>query len=251
MMFAPDKYREGIIVENKHWTERLFSFFVEVEIAPFTAGQFGRVGLEIEGEAVTRPYSFVNAPDDPVKEFYAITVSQGPLSPKLATLKPGDTVWVANQANGFLCLDGLPPGKHLWLLSTGTGLGPFLSILRTASPWQRFEKIILIHAVRTEKEANYRQAIQQLVAEHPTQFKPIHFVSRETVPWALSGRIPQAIENGALEEKAECCFNPTDSQVMICGNPGMVQDVAETLKARGLTRNRRKTPGNMSVEAYW
>lgn len=250
-MFDTDKYCKGTVVENRHWTDNLFSLFIEVEIAPFVAGQFGRLGLEINGESISRPYSFVNAPDDPIKEFYAITVPQGPLSPELAIRKPGDVVWVGVRANGFLRLDEVPQGKHLWLVSTGTGLGPFLSILRTKTPWERFEKIILIHAVRTAKEATYREDIQGFADSYPEQFVSVHFVSREEVSWALSGRIPSAIESGTLEEKAACRFHSYDSQVMICGNPSMVKDVTEVLKVRGLKRNRRKTPGNISVEAYW
>lgn len=250
-MLDPNKYKQGIIVENKRWTEHLFSLCIEVEINPFEAGQFGRVGVVLDGEGITRPYSFVNAPDEKIKEFYAIVVPEGPLTAQLVALKPGDPAWVGLGANGFLKLSEVPQGKHLWLVSSGTGLGPFLSILKTPEPWGRFEKIILIHAVRKEDEATYRDTMKQFEAQYGEQFMPIHFISREATNWAFSGRIPAAIENGQLEEKARCKFSAQDSQVMICGNPEMVKDVSAILQARGLARNRRKTPGNISVETYW
>ena len=108
-----------------------------------------------------------------------------------------------------------------------------------------------MHAVRTVAEASYRDLMQTLVAQHPQQFQVIHFVSREQTDFALPGRIPQAITQGVLEEKAACVIDAASSQVMLCGNPEMVKDSTAVLEARGLTRNRRRTPGHITVEAYW
>ncbi len=245
------KYAEGTVVENKHWTNRLYSLRVDVETDLFQAGQFGKLALMIDGEQVARPYSYVNAPGDPIKEFYSIVVSAGRLSSKLAELQSGDSVLVAKSPVGFLVLDEIPHGKHLWLISTGTGIGPFLSILKTATPWQRFEKVILIHAVRMIKEASYRDILRQFAAQHPNQFTLVHFVSREQSDFALPGRIPAAIRNGSLEAGTGCRFNTADSQVMLCGNPDMVKDTMTVLRKKGLERNRRRTPGHITVEAYW
>ena len=244
-------YVEGIVVENKHWTDNLYSLRVEATTSPFKAGQFGKLALMIDGERVARPYSYVNAPDDPIKEFYSIAVPDGSLSSQLAALQSGDPVLVAKSPAGFLVLDEVPQSKHCWLISTGTGIGPFLSILKTAEPWQRFEKIILIHAVRKVEEATYRDTIKQFADQHSEQFISLHFVSREDTDFALPGRIPAAIQDGSLEQRVGCQLNAADSQVMLCGNPAMVKDMTKTLLIKGMSKNLRRTPGQITVESYW
>ena len=241
---------EGRIVESRLWTEHLYSLRVETETVPFTAGQFGKLALDIEGERIARPYSFVNAPHELLLEFYSSIVPRGPLSPKLATLQAGDRVWVSNKGNGFLVLNEVPQGKYLWLLSTGTGLGPFLSILKTDEPWQRFERIVLVHAVRYAKDLSYRDTIALFEKEHADCFATIRFVSREATDFAIRGRIPTTITDGSLEERGAMPIN-TDTQVMICGNPDMVKDSTTALEDKGLKKNRRRTPGHITVERYW
>ena len=245
------KFVRGTIIENKHWTTRLYSVKVDADIQSFTPGQFGRLGLEIDGEEVARPYSFVNAPSEPYLEFYSIIVPDGLLSSQLYQLKAGAQVWVASSPAGFFTLDEVPEGRELWMLSTGTALGPFLSILKTDIPWQRFEKIVLVHAVRTAEELTYQNTIETFKQRAPKQFTMIPFVSREQTQYALPGRIPSAIENGSLEESADTALITESSQVMICGNPSMVQDTTETLKTKGFTKNRRRQPGNITTENYW
>ena len=137
------------------------------------------------------------------------------------------------------------------MLSTGTALGPFLSILKTDEPWQRFDKIVLVHAVRSEEELTYKETIAAFKQRSPEQFTMIPFVSREHTPYALPGRIPTAIENGTLEERADTPLATESSQVMICGNPDMVSDTTEILKTKSFTKNRRRTPGNITTENYW
>ena len=182
---------EGRVIERIDWTGRLHSLRVEAPIEPFKAGQFTKLGLQIGDEIVGRPYSIVSAPGDPVLEFYFSTVPEGPLSPRLSALKAGDPVQVAPKPNGFLVLDEVPPSIHLWLLSTGTGLGPFLSILKTAEPWQRFQRVVLVHAARTPEELTYRRAIARIAEAEPKRFSYIPFLSREPADYALAGRIPQ------------------------------------------------------------
>ena len=244
-------FTEGVVVDNRHWTESLYSLRIDAGNIPFKAGQFGRLALNIDGERIARPYSFVNSPDDPILEFYSIIVNTGPLSPRLATLKTDDKVLIANSGNGFLVLDEVPDSKHLWLLATGTGIGPFLSIIKSPTPWQRFEKVILIHAVRTVNELTYQETIEQCTDQHSDQFVSIPFVSREPTDFAMPGRIPAAIKNNTLEERAGCLFSAEHAQVMLCGNPAMVKEVTEVLQARGLAKNRRRTPGHITVENYW
>lgn len=241
---------EGKVTELKAWGGNLYSLFVNADIATFEAGQFIKIGLSINGEIVGRAYSLVNAPDEKPLEFYFIKVDDGPLTPRLIELKPGDAIQVAPRPSGFLVLSEVPQAKVLWLIATGTGIGPFLSILKTAAPWQRFEKIVLVQAVRTLTELTYQEAIQRLLSEHPAQLTYIPFISREKTSFAMQGRVTNAIADGRLEEKANIKID-TDSQIMLCGNPDMVRDTIEILSTRGLKKHRRRDPGNITVEAYW
>jgi len=241
---------QGKVIENKAWTDTLFSLRVEAPMPRFEAGQFVRIGLDVAGERVARPFSFVNAPEDPVLEFYGVIVPEGPLSPRLARLAPGDALWVADNPAGWLILSEVPPAEELWLVATGTGLAPFLSILRTAAPWQRYRRILLVHAARFAKELVYSDLILEFEKEHGDRFRSIKFVSREKAPRALEGRIPAAIADGRLEA-AGAPIAPERSQFMLCGNPAMLKDMQAALAARGLKKHRRRSPGQVTVESFW
>lgn len=245
------EWNAGKVAAKRRWTERLYSLSVDADIEPFTAGQFTKLALEIGGEIVARPYSLVNPPGRRPLEFCFSVVAEGPLSPRLAALEAGDPILVYPRANGFLVVEEIPQARHLWLISTGTGVGPFLSILRTALAWQRFERIVLVQAVRQVADLLYTDITQTLTTEHPAQFVHIPFVSREAFPTALVGRVPQALANGRLESRAGININATDSQFMLCGNPQMVDDMTKALIARGLKKHRRRDPGQISVENYW
>lgn len=244
------QWTEGRVVRNIAWTDRLHSLQVEADIAPFTAGQFLRLGLMLDGSEVGRPYSLVNPPQARPLEFCFSIVPGGPLSGRLAAMREGDRLLVGPRANGFLVLAEVPPSSCLWLLSTGTGIGPFLSILRTEEPWQRFERIVLVHAARLTSELLYRDVIEGVGAAHPAQFAYIPFVSREATDFALPGRVPAAIADGSLEARAGMAFD-AQCHVMLCGNPQMIDDAQATLVARGLRKHRRREPGHISVESYW
>jgi ferredoxin--NADP+ reductase len=245
------RWIEGTVVDNHHWTDQLYSLKVEANEVPFTAGQFGRLGLDIDDRRVGRPYSFVNAPHESPLEFYSIIVPEGPLSTRLYNLKPGNKVWVARKGAGFFILSEVPQADYLWMLSTGTALGPFLSILKTEEPWRRFQKIVLVHAVRTVRELVYQDTINTFKVRHPAQFTMIPFVSREETDFAIKGRIPAAIEDGRLEQRGSVPLNAEEAQVMICGNPAMVKDTSNVLLARGMKKNTRKEKGHISTENYW
>lgn len=242
---------DGTVVNIRQWTDRLYSLQVEADIPPFKAGQFTRVALDIGGERVARPYSFVNAPDNPLLEFYFITVPDGPLTRELIRLAPGDTVYVAPRGAGFLVLSELPDADCLWLLSTGTAIGPFLSILCDSEVWDRFSNVVLVHSVRTREELTYRNTIEQLLGQHPGQLAYIPFVSREDTEVGINARVPAAIEDGRLEAQAGQPLTAGTSQVMICGNPSMVRDTQAVLESRGLKKNRRREPGHITTEQYW
>ena len=241
---------EGKVIEHRAWTDALFSLRVEAPKLRFEAGQFVRIGLEIGGELVARPFSFVNPPDDPVLEFYGIVVPEGPLSPLLARLKPGDSLQVADNPAGWLILSEVPPAEELWLVATGTGIAPFLAMLRTPAPWQRYRRVILVHGVRRADELVYRDMVEELMRAHPGCLSYVRFVSREKLAGALDGRIPAAVADGRLEAAA-APIAPARSQFMLCGNPEMLKDMTAVLTARGLMKHRRRSPGQITVESFW
>lgn len=245
------KWIEGTVVGQKKWTDRLYSLQVKADLPTFEAGQFGKLALAVNGEMVARPYSFVNAPKERPYEFYYIVVPEGPLTPRLAQLEPMDSIYIDPRPSGFLVLSEVPDTDHLWMLSTGTGVGPFLSILKTETPWQRFRKIVLVHAVRHANELTYRDQIGRLLEQHPEQLRVVSFVSREEHPGALSGRIPEAIVDGRLEKAAGVELAPHNSHVMLCGNPDMIASAMTVLQERGMKRHRRRDPGHITSEKYW
>ena len=165
------KWVQGTVVGHRHWTDRLHSLQVAAPEVTFVAGQFGRLALPAPPgsaeEMVGRPYSFVNAPGTEPHEFYYVTVPDGPLSPRLAALSAGDPVSLLRTANGFFCVGEVPAADVLWCLSTGTGLGPFLSILRTPEPWEKFGRVVLVHAVRHGNELTYGEVIAGVADRHP------------------------------------------------------------------------------------
>jgi ferredoxin--NADP+ reductase len=249
------KWVQGSVVGHQRWTDSLHSLQVAAPDVTFIAGQFGRLALPAspgsKEEMLGRPYSFVNAPGTAPHEFYFVTVPGGPLTTRLAALSPGDPVWLLRTANGFFSVGELPDADALWCLSTGTGLGPFLSILRTPEPWARFRRIVLVHAVRHGNELTYRDVIAGIGAHHSGAFSYVPMVSRESHPGALAGRIPDAICDGSLESRAGVALTAANSQVMLCGKPAMVDDTQQTLAVRGMRRHRRREPGHVTVETYW
>lgn len=245
------KWLAGRVVGQTRWTGRLLSLKVAAPLGPFEAGQFTKLALDIGGERIARPYSLVNPPGMQPLEFYYNVVESGPLSPRLAALGEGDAVFVAPNPAGFLVLRELPDAENLWLIATGTGLGPFLSILRTEAPWQRFRKVTLVHATRTAADQAYRPLIAELARARDAQFACVSFVSREAAQGALAGRVPAAIADGRLAAAAECELSAARSHVMLCGNPEMVRDVTAALEALGMRKHRRRAPGHITVETYW
>ena len=152
----------GKVTKVQNWTDALFSLTVHAPVLPFTAGQFTKLGLEIDGERVQRAYSYVNSPDNPDLEFYLVTVPDGKLSPRLAALKPGDEVQVVSEAAGFFVLDEVPHCETLWMLATGTAIGPYLSILQLGKDLDRFKNLVLVHAARYAADLSYLPLMQEL-----------------------------------------------------------------------------------------
>lgn len=243
-------WKPGQVVAKKQWNERLVSLSFSTELPPFKAGQFTRIALDINGERVGRPYSLVNAPDDPIAEIYFNVVPEGPLSPRLAALNVGDNLWVYKTTHGFLTLDELPPCRDLWLIATGTAIGPYLSILKTTAPWQRFERVILVHAVRTPDELAYQETVQEVARQHAQQFRFQAVLSRRQETWALHGRVPHLLATGALEQALELPIAETTSHIMLCGNSNMIEATSKILAERGLRKHKRREPGHVTTEKY-
>lgn len=242
----------GSVIQVQHWTDKLFSITLKAPIASFTAGQFAKLALDVNGERVQRAYSFVNAPGNDRLEFYLVNVPDGKLSPRLATLKPEDNLLITYDAAGFFVLDEVPDCETLWMLSTGTAIGPFLSILQEGKDLERFTNIVLVHAARYYDDLNYLPLMQQLASRYEGKLKIQSVVSREQHPQALTGRIPALIESGELEKAVGLTISTETSHVMLCGNPQMVRDSQQLLKTqRDMSKHLRRKPGHITSENYW
>ncbi|WPC34246.1 ferredoxin--NADP reductase [Acinetobacter sp. YWS30-1] len=250
-----EKFSLEKVLSVHRWTNTLFSFtMTRPAHFKFTAGQFARIGLKVGDELVVRAYSVVSSPFDETLEFFSIVVPEGKFTSNLQHLKVGDELYLDKIPYGYLTLARyqLPLPQDLWLLGTGTGLAPFLSMLQDFETWNKYKHINLVYSVRTQDELAYADRIQEIAesfGEGYTGFKFIPIITRDPEA-ALHHRLPILIENGELERAAGLQLNPETSHVMLCGNPEMVEDTKEALKARGLTMNRRGE-GNIAVENYW
>lgn len=250
-----EKYTAETIIEKRRWTTGLFSFRTTRNRGfRFVPGQFARLGLhKPDGTTVWRAYSMVSAPYDEYLEFLSIVVPGGEFTTILAELETGDEILVDKTAFGFLTTDRFRPTRDLWLLATGTGLAPFLSILQDPAIWSDYENVIVVHSVRTAAELTYRNEMQALV-EHPLlgeaarRLRYVPVVTRERAPDALETRIPALIRDGGLEATVGIRLDIDQSRIMICGNPDMVRDTRTALKERGFALARREHPGQMAVE---
>lgn len=247
---------EGNICAFTQWTDNEFSIRVQANIKPYVAGQFTKLALkDADGEWTRRAYSFVNSPghnNSNELEFLIIDVESGHLSPHLASLKVGDTIYVGEKASGFMTLNEVPATvKNLWLLSTGTAIGPFLSILSEAEAKNRFDHVVLVHAVRTKQELVYQGLIKKLQQTYDGRLIYIPIVSREKTDNILSGRIPALLQNEQLVIAAKLTPTPESSFFYLCGNPAMVHDTRDALLALGFKKHLRRSPGHFSSENYW
>lgn len=258
MSASEEKFTRQTLVDVQTLTPSLFTLRTTRDPGfRFRAGQFARLGVsKADGSTVWRAYSMVSAPHDEHLEFFSIVVPGGEFTSELSRLAVGDTLLVDKQAFGFLTLDRFNDGRDLWLLATGTGIAPFLSILQDLEVWQRFERIVLVYSARHERELAYQPLIAGLKGlEHlegvADKLTYVPVVTREQVPGALNGRITTLIENGELERAAGLALAPEHSRVMLCGNPQMIEDTRAVLKARDMNLALTRRPGQVAVENYW
>ena len=239
------------VIENKQWAENLFSVRLEAELQPFKAGQFVRVQLQIDGGPMAKPYSLVNSPEQDIAEVFYNIVPDGPMSNGLAALKPNDKIEISQPAAGFFVLDELPDTNNLWMFATGTGLGPYLSILQQKEVWKKFDNLVLVHAVSYANNLAYQEMISGFSEDQSSQFCYVPIVSREERAGALKGRIPALISSGQLEAAANLKIKPETTHIMLCGNQNMIADARSVLAERGLNKHLRRKPGHITTEQYF
>jgi ferredoxin--NADP+ reductase len=253
---AQEKSTEAGVLAVRRWTPRVLSLLVRRPAGfSFKPGHYARLGLaDAAGAIEWRPLSVVSATTDPHLEFVAVLMPEGAFSTRLARIQAGDTLRVDRAAYGFLTVDQLAPGTDLWLLASGTGIGPFVSMLRDPALWQSFDRLIVVHSVREVAELVYREEIATEIANHEgsrARCTYVPVVTREACPGALSARIPRLIENGELTARSGIELHPAHSRVMVCGNPDLLKDMRALLSARGFQASRRGAPGQMGFEKYW
>ena len=278
---SDDKSIRVTVIEVTRWAPTLLSFKVtRPDGFKFTAGQFVRLGIhgkdlqyfaqnhetkliisETQGQPIDldgyvfRAYSVASSPYDEFIEFFSVVIPEGEFTSKVNHIQVGDSLLLNTTPFGYLTLARyqLPLPNDLWLLATGTGLAPFLSILKTIDVWQQYQRIILVYSARTSQELAYQAeigSIKSIYGDNGAAFVFLPIVTREADYAGEKARIPNLIVSGKLTELVGQKLDKERSHVMLCGNPQMVEDTKEALKSIGLTMNRRGE-GNIAVENYW
>ena len=225
----------------------------------FAAGQYARLGLKDESGPIWRAYSMTSAPDQDVLEFYGVIVPGGLFTTRLKAAKSGDAILVDRQSFGFMTPDRFEDGDDLWMFATGTGIGPFISMLRDPYVWQKFRNLILVHGVRHADEFAYRDELARLAQQPPPGVRARLLVARSLTreqsasddALVLKGRITNLLEDGVLEKITGLPITEVSSRIMMCGNPQMIEDMRRILHQRGLRPCRRALPGQFLTENYW
>lgn len=248
-------FHEEEVLSVHHWTDRLFSFKTTRDRAlRFSNGHFTMIGLEDAGKKLLRAYSIVSPNYEDHLEFLSIKVPDGPLTSKLQHIRPGDRIIVGRKPTGTLLIDYLLPGKRLYLLSTGTGLAPFMSVIRDPETYERFEQIVLVHGVREVEELAYHDYLIEHLPAHEflgdlvtSKLRYYPTVTREE--FVHMGRVTELIESGKLfEDLGVPALDPAVDRVMICGSPAMLKDLKAMLESRGFKEGNTSTPGDFVIE---
>lgn len=251
---ASDKGTCETITQLHRWTDKLITFRTTRPVNyEFTPGQYARLGLPDDGgDMIWRAYSITSTPGEDTLEFYGIVVEGGQFTSRLDRLRVGDAIWVDRQVFGFMTESRFIDGEDLWMLATGTGVGPFVSILRDQALWQRWRHLVLVHCVRHPDELAYRDELAAMAkAADPGKLRLLQLVTRDAAGDHLHGRITTLLQNGALEQAAGLPLNAEQSRVMLCGNPAMIEETRKLLHERGMKPVRRVNPGQFVTENYW
>ena len=242
------------VTEIHHWTDKTFSFKTTRNISfRFKNGEFAMIGLEIDGKPLLRAYSVVSPNHEDHLEFLSIKVPNGPLTSKLQHIKIDDEIIVNSKPTGTLVCDYLLPGRNLFLFSTGTGLAPFMSIVRDPETYEKFEKIILTHTVRTSKELAYKDLLTNLnndeIYSEVTKNNFIYFNTVTREKWDNEGRITDWIKKNTLWKKVGVeSFKPEIDRVMICGSEEMTFDLKQIFEKLGSKEGSTKVQGGFVIE---
>ncbi|HEX4353692.1 MAG TPA: ferredoxin--NADP reductase [Polyangiales bacterium] len=243
------------VLSVRHWNESLFSFTTTRDRGlRFKNGHFLMIGLEVEGKPLMRAYSVASPNYEDHLEFYSIKVPNGPLTSRLQHLQPGDPILVSRRPTGTLVVNNVLPGKRLYLLATGTGLAPFMSIIRDPDTYERFEHVVIAHGVRVASELGYADYIRNELPQHEyigeQVQKQLHYyptVTRE--PFANQGRITDLLENNKLcSDIGLPALDPDQDRVMICGSPSMLGDLVTMLEGRGFQEGSSHAPAHYTIE---
>jgi ferredoxin--NADP+ reductase len=243
------------VLSVRHWTDTLFSFTATRDASfRFQNGQFAMIGLEVDGRPLLRAYSMASANHEEALEFFSIKVPDGPLTSRLQQIKEGDTILVGRKATGTLVADNLIPGKRLLLLSTGTGLAPFASLIKDPDIYDRFETVVLVHGCRQVSELAYGERLVATLAEDEffgplMQDKFVYYPTVTREPFRNRGRITDLITSDRLFD--DIGLPPLDiatDRVMLCGSPGMLEDLKTAFEARDFTEGSHSEPGHFVIE---
>ena len=242
------------VIDIHHWTDKTFSFKTTRNLSfRFKNGEFAMIGLEIDAKPLLRAYSVVSPNHEDHLEFLSIKVPNGPLTSKLQHIDINNEILINSKSTGTLVCDYLLPGRNLYLFSTGTGLAPFMSIVRDPETYEKFENVILTHTVRTIKELAYKDLLENLNNDDTyslvTKGKFVYFntVTRET--WERTGRITEWIKNNTLWEAVKKeRFDPELDRVMICGSEEMTYELKETFESFGSNEGSTKVQGGFVIE---
>jgi ferredoxin/flavodoxin---NADP+ reductase len=243
------------VLSVHHWTDKLFSFTTTRDPSfRFLNGQFTMIGIEVNGKPLMRAYSMVSANYDETLEYLSIKVPDGPLTSRLKDIQVGDTLLVNSKAVGTLILQNVLPGKHLYLLSTGTGMAPFMSVIKDPETYERFEKVVLVHGVREVAELAYHDYLQNELPANEffgeqVREQLIYYPTVTREAFKNQGRITDLLASGKLEAAIGLpALNKESDRVMICGSPEMLRDLKVMLEARGWDEGNMSTPGHFVIE---
>ena len=248
-------FDEEKVLTVHHWTDRLFSFTTtRSDSLRFSNGHFTMIGLRVNGKPLLRAYSIVSPNYQETLEFLSIKVQDGPLTSRLQHIQPGDKVIVGNKPTGTLLIDYLLPAKRLYLMGSGTGLAPFMSIIRDPETYEKFEEVVLVHGVRQVNELAYHDYITDELPKHEflgemisRQLKYYPTVTRE--PYRNMGRITDLLDSGKMfSDLGVPNINPAEDRVMICGSPALLKDLKALLEARHFKEGNTTTPGEYVIE---